>query len=105
MIGYEKSCRLPFVGYLSILIIFLGAPVLLNFTVNPKTVAVKPPVGGHTRNQKKSPLRRGACLWQIKNAVYVCGWVSCQVSAFGRRPHSLSDAQLQAKTNLVLEIE
>ena len=29
-------------------------------------------------------LRRGFCLWEVKNAVFVCGWDHIQVSAWGR---------------------
>ena len=33
---------------------------------------VKPPVSRHPQDQKKWPLKRGVCLWEVKNVVFVC---------------------------------
>ena len=47
---------------------------------------VKPPVSGHPWGQKKCPFKRGVCLWEVKNVVFVCSWENDQVSAYERCP-------------------
>ena len=44
---------------------------------------VKPPVSGHSRDQKKWPLKRGVRFWEVKNVV------------FGSKEHDLGSIRLR----------
>ena len=69
---------------------------------------VKAPVSGHPRDKKKCPLKRGVCLWEVKNVVFVhvAGNMTTvsvrlrEMSAYGRCP--LAEVRLYIKKFAVL---
>ena len=58
---------------------------------------VGPPLSRHHWNQKKCPLRRGVCLWEVKNVVFLAGTMTkCPLmGGVHLRRCPLADVQLQ----------